>query len=164
MVLAIWMAMFLAGAPFVAWVSSGWAYAWSLHAEQVQQATFRQVPAILLTVPSAGDWLASDGLADARWTAPDGRPRTGQVTAPVGATAGSTVQVWTTPDGTITSQPMQSAQVSNTAVLTAIAAVGGLAITLAFTGWTIRWALDRRRLAGWEADWLANGPRWTTRR
>ena len=163
-VLAILMVMFLASAPFAARFASGCAYAWALHTAQTQQATFRQVPAVLLTDPSASDWLASDGLADARWTAPDGRRRTGQVPAPAGATAGSTVLVWTTPDGTITSRPMQRTQVSNTAVLTAIAAVGGLAVTLTFLGWAIRWALDRRRLAGWEADWLTNGPRWTTRR
>ena len=163
-ILAILMATFLAGAPFVALVASDRAYAWALHIEQAQQATFRQVPAVLLKVPAAGDWLTSDGLANARWTAPDGRPCTGQVQAPAGSAAGSTVLVWTTPDGTITSQPMQRAQVSNTAVLTAIAAVGGLAVALAFLGWAIRWALDRRRLAGWDADWLANGPRWTTRR
>jgi len=163
-VLAILMVMFLASAPFVARFASNSAYGWALHTARTQQATFSQVPAVLLNVPSTGDWLASDGLADARWTAPDGRTRTGQVPAPAGATAGSTVLVWTTPDGTITSRPMQRTQVSNTAVLTAIAAVGGLAVALTFLGWAIRWALDRRRLAGWEADWLTNGPRWTTRR
>ena len=163
-VLAILMAMFLAGAPFVARVASNWAYAWSLNAEQAQQATFRHVSAVVVKIAPAGDWLESGSVADARWTAPDGRARTGQVPVPVGTMAGGTVLVWTTPDGTITSQPMQRVQVSNTAVLTAIATVGGLAVLLIFLGWAIRWALDRRRLAGWEADWLANGPRWTTRR
>jgi len=29
--------------------------------------------------------------------------------------------------------------------------------------WAGRWALDRRRLAGWEAAWAAVGPLWTRR-
>jgi len=43
-------------------------------------------------------------------------------------------------------------------------AVGGLAVVLAIAGWLVRRALDRRRLSGWDAGWLANGPRWSLRR
>jgi hypothetical protein len=28
----------------------------------------------------------------------------------------------------------------------------------------VRWQMDRRRLAGWEADWNFTGPRWTRHR
>jgi len=28
----------------------------------------------------------------------------------------------------------------------------------------VRRSLDRRRLSGWDAEWLANGPRWSPRR
>jgi hypothetical protein len=31
-------------------------------------------------------------------------------------------------------------------------------LVLAEMAWVV---LDRRRLAGWEADWAATGPRWT---
>jgi hypothetical protein len=44
------------------------------------------------------------------------------------------------------------------------AAVSGLAVLLAVAGWLARPSLDRRRLAGWDADWLATGPRWSPRR
>jgi hypothetical protein len=41
-------------------------------------------------------------------------------------------------------------------------AIVGLAIALIIVGLADRWALDRRRLAAWDADWLANGPSWTS--
>jgi hypothetical protein len=80
------------------------------------------------------------------------------------ASAGTTVLVWTTLDGRITSQPLQMSQVSDTAVAAGTGTVGGLAVELLISGWVTRWALDRRRLAAWEAEWLANGPRGTSRR
>ena len=43
-------------------------------------------------------------------------------------------------------------------------AVGGLAVVLATAGWLVRRSFDRRRLSGWDAGWLANGPRWSPRR
>jgi hypothetical protein len=86
------------------------------------------------------------------------------VPAPIGANAGSTLLVWTTLDGKLTSQPLQMYQVSDTAVAAGTGAVGALAVTLLISGWVTRWALDRRRLAAWDAEWLANGPRGTSRR
>ena len=35
---------------------------------------------------------------------------------------------------------------------------------LATAGWLVRRSLDRRRLSGWDTEWLANGPRWSPRR
>ena len=84
--------------------------------------------------------------------------------APSGASAGSTVLVWTTLDGRLTSQPLQMSQVSDAAVAAGAGAVGALAVTLLISGWVTRWALDRRRLAAWDAEWLATGPRGTSRR
>ena len=40
-------------------------------------------------------------------------------------------------------------------------AVGGFAAALITAGWLVRRSLDRRRLSGWDAGWLANGPRWS---
>jgi hypothetical protein len=31
-------------------------------------------------------------------------------------------------------------------------------------GWLVRRPLDRRRLSGWGAEWLASGPQWSPRR
>ena len=43
----------------------------------------------------------------------------------------------------------------------AAAAHGGLAAVLITAGWLVRSSLDRRRLSGWDAERLANGPRWS---
>jgi len=154
----------LAGSPGAAHAASDWAYARSLHTEQAQQATARQVTAFLLeAAPASSGWVTTVP-AEARWRAPDGRSCTGQVPAPSRASAGSRVLVWTTLDGMVTSQPLQMSQVSNAAVMAGAGAVGALAVTLLITGWVTRWALDRRRLAAWQADWLASGPRGTSRR
>jgi peptidoglycan biosynthesis protein MviN/MurJ (putative lipid II flippase) len=48
--------------------------------------------------------------------------------------------------------------------LAAGVAVGGLAVVLITTACLVRRGLDRRRMAAWDADWLANGPRWSPRR
>ena len=53
---------------------------------------------------------------------------------------------------------------SGRAQLAAGVAVGGLAVVLITAGWLVRRSLDRRRLCGWDAGWLANGPRWSPRR
>lgn len=39
-----------------------------------------------------------------------------------------------------------------------------LAVLLLGTGRLVRWMLNRRRMAGWDADWQAAGPRWSGRR
>jgi hypothetical protein len=42
--------------------------------------------------------------------------------------------------------------------------VAGLAVTLVIVGGLTVPPLNARRLAGWDADWLATGPRWSPRR
>jgi hypothetical protein len=41
---------------------------------------------------------------------------------------------------------------------------GSLVGELILVGWLARRALDERRMAAWDADWLAHGPGWTSRR
>jgi hypothetical protein len=41
-----------------------------------------------------------------------------------------------------------------------VLAIAALAVTLMVVGW----ALDRRRLAAWDAEWLTTEPRWSPRR
>jgi len=165
-VIVMLLAAFFAGAPFTAHAAADWAYGRSLRVEQAQRATVRQVRAVLLhaaTIDAYGTG-ATVLMAQGRWKAPDGQLRTGDMPVPMGATTGTTVLEWTTADGDLTSPPLQRSQVSNTAGFAGAAAVGFLAVMLAGIGSLTRWALDRRRLAAWDADWLANGPRWTSRR
>jgi hypothetical protein len=74
------------------------------------------------------------------------------------------VMVWTNQAGQLADSPLQHTQVMNRVLQAESAAVCGLAITLIVIGWLARRSLDHRRLAGWEADWMATGPRWMPRR
>lgn len=163
-VFGILLAVFLAGAPFAAHAAGSWTYATAAREAQAQQAALRQVPATLLE--AATPWNATDdgSGASARWRAPDGQVRTGYVFAPDGAAAGSTVMVWVNQSGQLTDSPLQHSQITGRAVLAQVLAVVALAVALMMAGWAARWALDRRRLAAWDAEWLATGPRWSSRR
>ena len=162
--LGLLLAAFLAGAPLAAHVAGSWTYAMSARQAQAQQAAFRQVPATLLQ--AATPWSISEGGAEAqaRWKAPDGQTRTGQVFVLSGAPAGSTVMIWTDQAGQLTDSPLQHSQVTGRAVMARVLAVAALAVTLIILGLAGRWALDRRRLAAWDTDWLATEPRWSPRR
>jgi len=165
LVLGALLAAFLASAPFAALAVGNLAYHLSARA---QRAALHQVPATLLQ--SASPWQAypdAGGIApvaDARWRAPDGQVRTGKLLVPAGATAGSTVLVWTDHVGQLTNPPLNQTELVSRAQLAAGGAVGALAAAAGVAGWLVRRFLDRRRLAAWDADWLANGPRWSPRR
>jgi hypothetical protein len=162
--LLVLLAAFLAGAPFAAHAAGSWTYATSIREAQAQQAALRQVPATVLQ--AAAPWAVSEygAEANARWIAPDGQVRTGQVFAPSGATVGSTVMVWVNQAGHLTDSPLQHSQVTGRANLSRVLAVTVLAVLLLIAGLAGRWALDRRRLAAWDTDWLATEPRWSPRR
>jgi hypothetical protein len=162
--LGVLLAAFLAGAPLAAHAAGGWTHATSAREAQAQQTALHLVPASLLQ--AAQPWAASlyGAEASARWQAPDGRAVTGQVFVPGGMAAGGTVMVWVNPAGQLTDAPLNASQVTSRAELSEGLAVASLAIVLLLIGCLVRWALDRRRLAAWDADWLATGPRWSSRR
>ena len=163
-VLGVLLAAFLAGAPFAAHAAGSWTYAASAREAQAQQASLHQVPATLLQ--TASPWNVSEygAEASARWQAPDGQVRTGQVVVPGGAAAGSTIMIWTDQAGQLTDSPLLHSQVTGRMYLSEALGVAALAVTLIIIGVAARWALDRRRLAAWEAEWLSAGPRWSPRR
>jgi hypothetical protein len=154
------LAVFLAGAPLAAYGAGSWAYATSAREAQAQQAVSHQVRATLLQAAPGWDAAGIGADVQARWTAPDGQVRTGQVYAPDGAAAGSTVSIWVNRSGQITDVPLQRSQVQGRAQLSAAIAVVVTAVLLVMAGLAGRWLLDRRRLAGWDAEWLAAGTRW----
>jgi hypothetical protein len=162
-VLCVLLVGFLASAPFAAHAAGHWTYARSAREAQAQQATLHQVPATLLQ--AATPWAVSEGGAEAqaRWKAPDGEARTGEVFVGSIAPAGSTVTVWVNQSGQLTDSPLQHNQVTGRAVLAQVVAVTSLAIVLIIIGWAARRALDRRRLAAWDAEWLATERRWSSR-
>ena len=163
-VLGVLLTAFLAGAPFAAHAAGSWAYATSAREAQAQQSALHQVRATLLQATSPLDFAEGGAEAQARWKAPDGRILTGEVFVVSTAPAGSTVPVWVDQAGQLTNAPLAHSQVTGRADLARWTAVAALAIVLIIVGWAARWALDRRRLAAWDAEWLATGPRWSSRR
>jgi hypothetical protein len=163
-VLGVLLAAFLASAPFAAHAAGSWTYAASAREAQVQRASVHQVPATLLQ--AATPWALSEGGAEAqaRWKAPNGQVRTGQVFLASIAPAGSTVTVWVNQAGQLTGSPLQHNQVTGRAVIAQVLAMAALAVVLIVIGWAARWVLDRRRLAAWAAEWLATERRWSSRK
>jgi len=161
-VLALLVIAFLAAAPFATLASGSWALARAHQAQLAAQASSYQVPALVLKLdaPSGGAYL--DAQAQARWTAHDGKVITGDIAVPLGTAAGATQWLWTTDDGQLTNPPLEDSQVTGQAYVAEGFAVVILAILLTSTGLMTRWTLDKRRMAAWDAEWRATGPRWTT--
>jgi hypothetical protein len=157
---------FLVGAPIAASAAGHWVRASGLGAARQQEAAFYRVPAVLLQASPRTIGLGYWGppKVRARWTAPDGSQHTGEVAVSGGARAGSTVMVWADGTGQLTGPPLRRAQVDFGADLSAAIAIVVLALALMCARALARRALDRRRLAAWEADWSATGPQWTSRR
>lgn len=167
-VMGVLVAAFAVGAPF-AWHAAGsWTYAASAREQHAQSAAWREVPATLLqAAPSWSGDANAPGTAPevkARWKAPDGRACTGLVYAPSSGAAGSTVMVWVNQAGQLTGPPLQSSEIAGRTDMGETAAVAALAFTLIALAGLVHWALGRRRIAAWDADWLATGPRWSQRR
>jgi hypothetical protein len=156
----------LVGAPIVAWRCGEAAYRGAVAARQEQERLVA-VPAVLLEdAPSADRVYAEDAQpqlwAMARWTAPDGTPRSGPVIPPVPAPAGTTIMIWTDAVGNqrdripVTGPSTSAAGAAVTCLLVALA---GYAIVFL----SVRWYLNRRRMNGWQREWRYVEPRWSGR-
>ena len=144
------------GAPVIAAVGGGIVHRIAERNMVTEQASRYQVTATVLTAaaPTAfGDLPELTG----RWTAPDGRVVTGEVYVSPGTSVGQRIQVWVTRNGQITSAPLLPSQVADQTETAAVLGVAGYALVLASVGLVAREALDRRRLAAWDAEWLATG-------
>jgi hypothetical protein len=164
-VILMLLVAFGCGAWFGAHAAARWISAKSAAEMRAQHTTIHQVRAVLLeqAVPERAydTYLGSQALA--RWTAPDGRKQSGMVTAPLNAPIGSTVLTWVNRSGAQVTPllPDQAAFRSDMAA-SATASVAGIVALL--LGFAVHSAIDRRRLAAWDAEWHATGPRWTSRR
>jgi len=166
LILAALLAAFLAVTPFAAGAAGHWASMSATRQAQAQRASLTQVTATLVRKAPvwSGYGSGTGAFTQARWRAPDGRTRSDEVYVTAGDLAGGTVRIWVDRAGRLASPPLTRDQVTGRTQFAAGTAVAGLALVLAVVGWLARRALDRRRLAGWDADWLATGPRWSPRR
>ena len=161
---ALLVAVLLIGVPIMSIAAARWA-GHDTVAGQRAARSWRQVPAVLLHAVSqpAGGGVFGRSWARAQWTAPDGHQRAGWILVSTGLAAGRTVRLWVDAAGSPTGPPPRHvgpvASEALAAVLATVA-LGGVLWWLAGVG---RSALDRRRLAAWEAAWAAVGPQWTWR-
>lgn len=163
-VLIVLAVLFLVGAPLATLAAGAGVHAVAQRAELAQHATHLPVTAKIVTVsgaPGTGGNLTTE--VKAQWTAPDGKVITMPMAVAIGYTAGETLPVYTTRDGQLTTPPMSESQVASLTELARVAGVAGLAMVVALVGVVARWWLNARRMAAWDADWRATGPRWTTR-
>lgn len=158
------LAVFLVGAPLLVATAARWAG--RPGAAEIQAArSWHQVPATLLHAapgPDGGEAFGHSWVL-ARWTAPDGRARTGEILVSGGMAAGRAVPLGVDMTGSPTgAPPSRSAVLAEETAAGALAAIA-LAAVLLCLAWAGRRVVDRRRLAGWEAAWAAVGPQWTKR-
>jgi hypothetical protein len=159
------IALFLAAAPISCLAVGRWVQHGGLREQRAQQS-WHQIPAVLVrSAPSLPHFdfrtsWSTEVQVLARWMTPRGL-RTGVVPAAPGSWAGRTVPVWVDPVGRPTGTPLLNAELTRRVVGAEVLAPVVLAALLFTLGRTVRWAMDRRRLAGWEANWAFVGPRWT---
>ena len=105
---ALLLAVFLIGAPFLSVAAVGWAGHHGA-AELRADRSWHQVSAVLLQgAPAAtatGGVLGYYHQVLARWTTPDGRPRTGRIPVSADMAAGRTVRLWVDAAGSPTGPP-----------------------------------------------------------
>jgi hypothetical protein len=160
--IAALIVVFLAAAPLVAAVAGRWSESAGLR-EQLAEASWRQVPAILEHGGSPpGDYFAAPSgriWMQAHWIAPDGHPRRGWALARPQAPAGSSTRIWVTRSGFPAGPPLQRAQLRGRTELADVLAPAALAFLLFFAGGAGRYLLGRRRAARWDQAWQAVGSR-----
>jgi hypothetical protein len=156
--------VFLITAPVLAAAAVHWTRAAGIR-QQHAEAAWRQVAATVARSAAAqrDDSPGSDGTVwkPARWTAPDGQPRSGRVTVSPQVAAGSSVRVWVSRSGSLTGRPLQRAQLQGQIVITGVPTAAVLGLLLGLAGLAGRFLFNRRRLANWDKAWRAVGPRWT---
>jgi hypothetical protein len=159
---ALLVAMFLIGAPLLSVAATGWAGRAGT-ARQPAGRSWRQVPAVLLQATPAPGEVPGYSRVLARWWAPDGRARTGQITVRTGLAAGRMVPLWVDTAGSPAGPPLSHRAVLTRETAAAAGAAAALAIVLLCLAWAGRRTLDQRRLARWEAEWATVGPEWARR-
>jgi len=154
------------GLPMAAVGAGNAAYASQMRVVHDQAAARHQVTARLAESPQGGPGQSEATelrMAKVSWTGGDGARHIGVATVPGRADSGTEVRVWVGPDGDL-AQPPTSASTARTmgwfaGMLTAAVVAGA-----AFAGRArVRYVLDRRRYASWDAEWKAVEPAWSGR-
>jgi hypothetical protein len=163
-VLVLLVTAFLIGTPFAALATGAWVHGMARQAQLAQEASRTQVTAVVLsdTVPPAGGQDLA-WQAQAQWRAPDGHEVTREVPVASDTVVGEKLHLWTDRTGDVATAPLTDSQVAGQTAIGEGLGVIASVVALILAGGLARWALNKRRMAAWEADWHATGPRWTTR-
>jgi hypothetical protein len=160
------LVLILTVVPAMTVLAGRWAYHTALSQVRAQDAATHAVSAVLLDpAPMAGtpDPYAGAEVAwvPARWVAPDGPVRTGDVLAPVGSKRGSLVQTWVDHAGNfVDPPPTRNLIVGNVFMAVLLSGLCGLALVFGAEA-VCHQLLERRRMKAWDAEWRTVEPRWT---
>jgi hypothetical protein len=153
------MVAFVPLSVLVASSAGSWVRSTSLRDEHFTNA--QQVSAVLVAGPevtSPAFGLPPREWALARWRL--GRTTyTGEVSAAYGTTRGATVRIWVNHDGQVVGTSLTAGQLEDQVIATEAVAPLVLALALMFALCALRWLMNRRRFAGWEAEWRSIDPR-----
>jgi hypothetical protein len=135
--------------------AGGWVREGGVREQQASHA--HHVSAVLLagptlTRPMLG--LPPWELAPARWRL-GGTTYIGEVRAAYGTPKGAIVRIRVDRNGQVISSSPTAGQLADRVVATEVVAPLVLAVALAFALCVLHWLLNRRRFAGWEAEWWA---------
>jgi hypothetical protein len=156
--------VFLAGAPALGWWTGRSSYHADVRAEEWEEAHVFAVTAEIVGEPAAvgaaGSASAAPRTVQARWTGPDGLPRTGFVPVDAASRRGDRITVWVDDRGQLRGPPADRDPVAQ-AVMAAVAVVLCLLAALAGLRWVGLTLLDAHRSRAWQREWLEVGPRWS---
>ena len=159
--------VFLAAA-FLTAVAAATCLAGHLYQSQHTAAARLRPTAAVLSQPGPGP-TATTTATGATWRLPNGTERSGAlttVTAPAiyYAPAGTSVRIWLNRSGEPVAPPPSPEDMILTALCAGFTTAVAAAVAFIFCYLLCRIALDRHRLARWEAAWAAVGPHWTSHR
>ena len=151
-----------AGAPLAAQAAGHAWHADAARTRQAELATRHEVTAVLAQSAGAiGEYTLSSQVPTlASWTSAGGAPRAGDVPAVPGSPSGTLVNVWTDARGYLVSPPLTITQVADQVDAARLTAVGGVIVGYMTSALAIRQLLNRRRMAAWDADWVATARVW----
>jgi hypothetical protein len=157
--------LFLFGAPALAVLAGHWIGAAGTRQQRAEES-WRQVTAIVEGSTQRDATSGPAGTVEmlARWTAPNGGPRSGWIPVSRQAAAGSNARLWVSPSGRPTGPPLSLTQLQGRSAITEVMTVYVLALLLGFAGHAGVRLLARRRLADWDRAWQAVEPLWSRQR
>jgi len=158
------VAVFLGLCPVVAGLTGSWVRTENAALQRTEQSWPRVRGVLLQAAPGplepdhgANGWTE---VEPARWTF-DGKAQHGLVPVPSGLNAGTPITVDLNPAGQVQAPPLNTAEVRDridTLAFFVMVLIGGLLLVIT---WVARRYLDKRRITGWETEWLTVGPHWT---